>query len=685
MDGLIRDGAFAAEYTDRAFHVKRHDSLQGHAEGVRESMSKDGNEIVGPRRIEYRLKTEPKADASAPKGAEIIKSYLPKAPATPGVYRMINEAGDVLYVGKAKNIRKRVTSYANPNRQSPRIRRMVAQTRSMEFVSTHTEAEALLLEADLIKKLTPRYNILLRDDKSFPSILITADHSFPQVLKHRGARKREGEYFGPFASAGAVNQSLHVMQRAFLLRTCTDSVFAARTRPCLLHQIKRCAAPCVGRISESDYGDLVAQARDFLTGKSAEIQRELSRRMQAASDAQAYEKAAEIRDRIKAMTSVQARQDISAQGLEDADVIALHQAGGQSCIQVFFVRGGYNFGNRAYYPSHGNEATRDQILEAFVGQFYTNKEPPRLLLLSDRVTEPALLAAALTEKAGRRVRLQVPQRGDKLGLVAFALENAERALGRRLGESATQRELLDGVAELFELDNRPERIEVYDNSHISGAKPVGGMIVSGPDGFMKNAYRKFNIRSAGPDGEAANAEAGDDYAMMREVLTRRFARALKEDPDRAEGQWPDLVLIDGGAGHLSAAREVFDELGVNDVALAAIAKGPDRNAGRERIFIPGLRPFRLDNRDPVLYFLQRLRDEAHRFAIGSHRARRSRDIERSPLDEIEGIGGVRKKALLHHFGSAKAVSQAGLADLEAVEGISKAMAARIYGWFHAED
>jgi len=618
-------------------------------------------------------------------GVEVIKSYLATIPTTPGVYRMLTGAGDVLYVGKAKNLKKRVSSYANPARQSIRIRRMISRTEAMEFVSTHTEAEALLLEANLIKRLAPRYNILLRDDKSFPSILITGDHNFPQVLKHRGARKRKGEYFGPFASAGAVNQSLHVMQRAFLLRTCTDSVFAARSRPCLLYQIKRCAAPCVGHVSKEEYAALVDQARAFLTGRSAEIQRQLADQMQAASDALEFEKAAALRDRIRAMTSVQARQDIQAAGVEDADVVALHQSAGQTCIQVFFIRAGYNYGNRAYYPSHGSDATVGQIIEAFLGQFYANKVPPRLILLSHAVDERAVLTDALSERAGVRVKLEVPRRGDKKKVVDLAVDNAERALGRRLAESATHRQLLEGVGELFELDAPPERIEVYDNSHISGSNAVGAMIVAGPEGFMKGAYRKFNIKRVDAKGAAIDMADGDDYAMMREVLARRFSRVMKEDPERAEGQWPDLVLIDGGAGQLSAALQTFEELGLTDVAIASIAKGPDRNAGQEQFFLPGRRPFRLDSKDPVLYFLQRLRDEAHRFAIGSHRTRRSRDIERSPLDDIQGIGGTRKRALLHHFGSAKAVAEAGLADLEAVEGISQAMAARIYAWFHAEE
>ncbi len=616
------------------------------------------------------------------KGVNVIKAYLKTLPGDPGVYRMLNKDGDVLYVGKAKNLKKRVSNYANLNRQSIRIQRMINQTCSMEFVTTHTEAEALLLEANLIKKLTPRYNILLRDDKSFPYILITGDHEYPQVLKYRGARKREGEYFGPFASAGAVNQSLAVLQRAFLLRSCTDSVFASRTRPCLLYQIKRCSGPCVEITGEEDYAKLVEQARSFLTGKSQLMQKQLAEEMQELSDTLQFEEAAVLRDRIKAMTNIQSHQDIHAPDIDEADIIALHQKAGQVCIQVFFLRSGANYGNRAYYPSHTADAEPEQIMEAFLSQFYTNKVPPKLILLSHGVVEKDLLTEALSERAGRRVRLSVPSRGDKRNLVQLAEENAKKALSRRLVESASQRQLLEGLAEKLELEQAPERIEVYDNSHISGTNAIGAMIVSGPEGFIKNAYRKFNIKTV---GESTGTQAADDYAMMREVLTRRFSRAQKEDPDRSDGQWPDLVLIDGGAGQLSATLEVFGELGISDVNVAAIAKGPDRNAGRERMFLPDREPFILDSRDPVLYFLQRLRDEAHRFAISTHRARRAKNMERSPLDEIQGVGGARKKALLHHFGSARAVSQAGLADLEAVDGISKSIAERIYGWFHPED
>jgi len=555
----------------------------------------------------------------------------------------------------------------------------------MEFVTTHTEAEALLLEANLIKRLTPRYNILLRDDKSFPYILVTSDHAFPRVVKYRGARTRQGEYFGPFASAGAVNESLAVLQRAFLLRTCADTVFESRTRPCLLYQIKRCSGPCADIVSGADYNELVDQARAFLTGRSQDIQRDLAVRMQAASDAMDFEKAAGFRDRIRAMTNIQSRQDINMAGIGDADLIGMHAAGGQACIQVFFVRSGQNYGNRSYFPAQAADAEPAQILEAFIGQFYADKVPPKLLLLSHPVAERALLADALTERAGYKVTLEIPQRGDKKNLVQLAATNAEAALSRRFVESASQRRHLDGLAGVMGIDGQIERVEVYDNSHIQGTNAVGAMIVAGPDGFMKNAYRKFNIKSAAQFPSAQRgAPTGDDYAMMREVLTRRFARALGEDPDRTGGQWPDLVLIDGGLGQLSIVMEVFAELGVRDVCVCAIAKGPNRNAGEERLFLPGREPIRLDPQDPVLYFVQRLRDEAHRFAIGTHRAKRAKSMEKSPLDEIPNVGGARKKALLHHFGSARAVGQAGLTDLEAVEGISKGLARRIYDWFHPE-
>lgn len=617
-----------------------------------------------------------------PTGAAVIRSHLKTLPGSPGVYRMINARGRVLYVGKAKNLKHRVTSYANPRRQSTRLMRMVAETASMEFVTTHTEAEALLLEANLIKRLKPRYNILLRDDKSFPSILVTGDHPFPRVLKHRGARNRKGDYFGPFASAGAVNQTLAVLQRAFLLRTCSDAVFQNRSRPCLLHQIKRCAAPCVGRIGEDEYADLVDQARAFLAGDSRRIQRRLARRMQEASAELAFEKAAQFRDRIRALTQIQAHQDINPAGIGEADVMAVHQAGGQTCVQVFFIRAGCNYGNRAYFPTHGKDDDESRVLEAFIGQFYDNKQPPARVLLSHPLANSGLVAEALRVRAGRKVLIMRPRRGEKRGLIDHALTNAREALSRRLAESASQRRLLDGLSRLLGLEAPPDRIEVFDNSHVSGSRAVGAMIVAGPEGMMRNAYRKFTIRSAALKGEGGEGTAlpGDDYAMMREVLTRRFSRALKDDP--ARDQWPDLVLLDGGAGQLGVALEVFEELGCDDVAVAAIAKG--RAGGRERIFLPGRKPFELAPRNPVHYFLQRLRDEAHRFVIGAHRAKRSKAIERSVLDGVSGIGPKRKKALLHHFGSAAEVARAGVADLRTVDGISAAMAGRIYNHFHTD-
>ena len=614
-------------------------------------------------------------------GAAVIQSYLQTLPTTPGVYRMLNQRGDALYVGKAHQLRKRVATYASPSKLPIRLQRMIAETRSMEFVTTHTEVEALLLESNLIKKLRPRYNVLLRDDKTFPHILITGDHDFAQLMKHRGARKREGRYFGPFASAGAVNRTIAALQRAFLLRNCSDSIFRSRTRPCLQFHIKRCSAPCVGRISQEDYAALVGEAHEFLTGHSGKVQARLAQRMEEASDALEFEVAGRIRDRIRALTQVQAHQDINLSGLDDADVIALHQEGGQSCVQVFFFRGGRNYGNRAYFPSHDRHLEPEAVLSAFVGQFYDNKPPPRIVLLSHALAEHELIAEALSTRAERKVQLLTPRRGDKRKPVEHATANAREALGRRLAESTTHRRALDALAKRLDLDNAPARIEVYDNSHIQGSNAIGAMIVSGPDGLIKNAYRKFNIKTVGAGGDA---EAGDDYAMMREVLTRRFTRALKEDPDRSEGNWPDLVVVDGGRGQLGIAEEVFAELGIDDVHLLGVAKGPDRNAGRERFYVPDGGGFTLPPRDPLLYFIQRLRDEAHRFAITTHRAKRAREITASPLDEIEGVGAKRKKALLLHFGSARNVARAGLADLEAVGGISKAVAEKIYGHFHID-
>jgi excinuclease ABC subunit C len=637
-------------------------------------------------------------------------------PTIPGVYRMLDRKGDALYVGKARNLRSRVQNYTHHAGLSNRLRRMVAETAAMEIVLTHTEAEALLLECNLIKRLMPRYNVLLRDDKSFPLIHLTGGHDFPQLTKHRGARSRDGSYFGPFASAGAVNRTLVTLQKAFLLRSCSDSAFATRTRPCLLFQIKRCSAPCVGRIGREDYATLIEQAHTFLSGRSDDVQQCLATEMQAAANALDFEAAALIRDRIRALSLVQGHQDIHVPGVVDADVIAAHQAGGQTCVQVFFFRGGQNWGNRAYFPSHDHQLSVEEVLTSFVGQFYDNRAKPPLVLLSHRLVEQDLVEEALS-LGGERVTLTVPQRGDKKRLINRIFATAREALGRRLAESASQRQLLDGVASVFGIDGPLNRIEVYDNSHIQGTNAVGAMIVAGPDGLLKSAYRKFTIRGtvvpeAAPHPLAASGEregpaqreggrqatgvrvfppdceppsGGDDYAMMREVLRRRFARELKEDSERDRGTWPDLVLIDGGQGQLNVAQGVFEELGITDIAIAGIAKGPDRNAGRERFFVAGRAPFSLDARDPVLYFLQRLRDEAHRFAIGTHRAKRTKALGRSPLDEIAGVGARRKQALLHHFGSARAVARAGLGELERIAGISKTVAKKVYDHFHVDE
>ena len=608
-------------------------------------------------------------------GRDVIRSKVRTLPNRPGVYRMIDQRGNVLYVGKAKNLKKRVASYLNMTRHTNRIARMVVSTFDLEVITTHTEVEALLLEANLIKQLKPQCNVLLRDDKSFPYIHVTEDE-WARLTKHRGARKGGGKFYGPFASAGAVNRTLNTLQRAFMLRSCTDAVFRSRTRPCLLYQIKRCTAPCVdGHISRDDYLALVDEAQDFLDGRSQKIQRRLSDLMQNASTDQEYEKAAVYRDRIKALTQIQAHQEVNFQGLEEADVIAAHREGGQTCIQVFFFRSGQNWGNRAYYPRHDKQQEMPEVITAFISQFYDNKPPPRMVLVSDEPEDQSLLEEALSVKAGRKVRLTRPHRGDKRAVVDHALTNAREALERRLTESASQQKLLEELADTFGLDGPPQRIEVYDISHISGTNAVGAMIDAGPEGLTKNAYRKFNIKDK-------DLTPGDDYAMMREVLTRRFSRLLKEDQDRENNMWPDLVLIDGGAGQLSAACAVFADLGVDDVAIAAIAKGPERNAGRERFFMPGRAPVSLTPRSSLLYFLQRLRDEAHRFAIGTHRAKRAKSVHKSALDDISGIGPRRKRALLHHFGAAASVARAGLADLEAVEGISKVTAKTIYDHFH---
>ncbi len=628
--------------------------------------------------------SSPQGEAAQLRGVAVIQASLKTMPAVPGVYRMIGADGQPLYVGKARNLKKRVTSYANLVRHGQRIARMISETTALEIVTTHTEAEALLLEANLIKRLKPRYNIVLRDDKSHPYILLTGDHDWPQLVKHRGARDRKGEYFGPFASAGAVNRTLNALQRAFPIRSCSDSVFATRSRPCLQYQIKRCTAPCVGLIGRVDYAELVGQARDFLSGKSQDVQGRLSGQMQTASDRLEFESAAVLRDRLRALAHIQSQQDINVRSIDEADVIAAHQEGGHTCIQVFFYRGGSHYGNRAYFPSHHRSEPVEAVVAAFIAQYYENRTPPKLVLLSHAIDAEELIAQALGVRAGRRVTVTAPLRGDKQKLVAYARDNAREALARRLSESAAQRRLLDGVAEVLGLDSTPRRIEVYDNSHISGHQAVGAMIVAGADGLQKNAYRKFNIRTAGASDGAALAAPGDDYAMMREVLGRRFARLRREDPDRDKGQWPDLVLIDGGAGQLSSVQQVFADLGVADVPVAAIAKGPDRDAGRERFHVPGRAPFMLQPDNPVLYFLQRLRDEAHRFAISSHRARRSKSLGRSEIDSIEGIGSKRKRALLHRFGSARAVADAALADLETVDGISRTVAKRIYDHFHGD-
>ena len=630
-------------------------------------------------------------------GAELIAALAKRLPNQPGVYRMFGKDGDVLYVGKARSLKKRVANYTRLGGHTQRIARMIRETRQMEFVTTRTETEALLLEANLIKRLRPRYNVLLRDDKSFPYILVSEDHEAPAIMKHRGARSRKGSYFGPFASAGAVGRTINSLQRAFLLRTCTDSVYESRTRPCLLHQIKRCSAPCTGEISIADYDGLVREAKAFLSGRSNQIKNGMSAAMQEASDDLDFERAAIYRDRLAALSHVQSHQGINPTGIEEADVFAIHQEGGMTCIQVFFFRTGQNWGNRAYFPKADSSLEPSEVLGAFLAQFYDDKPVPRLVLLPLMVDDGPLLAEALSLKASHRVQIGVPARGLKRDLVDHATANAREALGRRLAETSSQARLLKGVAETFGLKRTPRRIEVYDNSHIMGTNAVGAMIVAGPQGFAKNHYRKFNIR--GDD-----ITPGDDFGMMKEVMRRRFSRLIKEhgdtpvdlsaqtedeeDPqdalsDSSMPAWPDLVLIDGGKGQISAVREILDELGIADrVTTIGVAKGVDRDAGRER-FVTGERePFSLPPRDPVLYFLQRLRDEAHRFAIGTHRARRKKELVKNPLDEIGGIGPSRKRALLHHFGTAKAVSRAALSDLREVEGISAAMAKSIYDHFH---
>ena len=608
-------------------------------------------------------------------GFEVVRSYLKTLDTSPGVYRMLDAQNRVLYVGKARSLRARVSSYARATGHSPRIERMIRDTRSMMFLTTRTETEALLLEQNLIKQLKPRYNVLLRDDKSFPLILVSREHPFPQIRKHRGARKEKGSYYGPFASAGSVNRTLNQLQKVFLLRNCSDATFESRTRPCLLYQIKRCSAPCVGYIGEEDYADLVGDAERFLRGKTTKIQAQLAEQMQAASSDMEFERAAALRDRIKALTQVQSVQGINPAGVAEADIVALHMESGQACVQVFFIRANQNWGNRDYYPRLGGAESPSEALQAFVGQFYDNKEPPRQLILSHAIEDEDLMAEALSSKAGRKVEIVVPRRGEKIELVAGALRNARESLARRMAETATQAKLLKGIAEAFGLDAPPARIEVYDNSHIQGAHAVGAMIVAGPEGLMKNQYRKFNIK-----GDSMTP--GDDFGMMKEVLTRRFQRLIKEDPDRKRDQWPDLLLIDGGSGQVSAVSGVMAELGVGDVPVIGVAKGVDRDAGKEEFHREGARPMALRRGDQVLYFIQRLRDEAHRFAIGAHRAKRSKAVGATPLDDVPGVGATRKRALLSHFGSAKAVSRANLADLKAVEGISDSIAEAIYDFFH---
>ncbi|CAN7559871.1 excinuclease ABC subunit UvrC [Rhizobium sp. LjRoot30] len=624
------------------------------------------------------------------KGADLIAEFVKHLPNKPGVYRMFNEGGDVLYVGKARSLKKRVTNYAQGRVHSNRIARMVRETANMEFVTTRTEVEALLLEANLIKRLRPRFNVLLRDDKSFPYILITGDHRAPAIFKHRGARSRKGDYFGPFASASAVGRTINSLQRAFLIRTCTDSVFETRTRPCLLYQIKRCSGPCTHEVSDAGYGELVQEAKDFLSGKSQNVKEGIATAMAAASEDLDFERAAVYRDRLAALSHVQSHQGINPASVEEADVFAIHHEGGTSCIQVFFFRTGQNWGNRAYFPKADPSLSSAEVLSAFLAQFYDDKPIPRQILLSETVEELDLLTAAFSEKASYKVQILVPQRGDKKDVVDHVLANAREAHGRKLAETSSQARLLQGFAETFKLTTVPRRIEVYDNSHIMGTNAVGGMIVAGPEGFVKNQYRKFNIKST-------DITPGDDFGMMREVMTRRFSRLIKEEgiPDRsappaaddpadaAFPAWPDVILIDGGQGQMTAVRAILDELGIREsVTAIGVAKGVDRDAGRERFFADGRSDFSMPPRDPVLYFIQRLRDEAHRFAIGSHRARRKKEMVKNPLDEISGIGPTRKRALLQHFGTAKAVSRAAVADLMAVEGISEAVARLVYDHFH---
>ncbi|MFC3713446.1 excinuclease ABC subunit UvrC [Sphingoaurantiacus capsulatus] len=631
------------------------------------------NDRFSEEQATYAVRGRDKPDMD--QGVAAIRNVLKTLPVRPGVYRMLDAGGDVLYVGKARSLKNRVANYTQVARLPRRLQRMVALTRSMTIVTTATEAEALLLEAQLIKRFRPAFNVLLRDDKSFPFIFLREDHSYPRISKHRGARQGKGTFYGPFASAGAVNRTLNAMQKVFLLRSCTDSFFSNRSRPCLLHQIRRCSAPCVGRIDEAGYAELVGDAKGFLSGKSQEVQRKLGASMESAAENLDFELAAVFRDRLRALTFIQNSQAISAGDTADADIVALAALEGQMCVQMFFIRGGQNWGHRAFFPAHVADVEEQEVLLSFLSQFYEEMPVPREILLDRALDEAELLTDALSDRAGRRVAIKAPQRGNPRRLVDQAKRNAVEALERRLAESTTQGKLLRELAELFDLESSPQRIEVYDNSHIMGTNALGAMIVAGPEGFRKSAYRKFNIKNK-------ELVPGDDFGMMREVLTRRFARLEAEDPDRTKGEWPDLVLIDGGKGQLSAVLEVMGELGVHQVPVVGVAKGPDRNAGREIFHLPSGRELSLPPNSPVLYFLQRLRDEAHRFAIGAHRQKRAKAFTASPLDDVPGIGPARKRALLMHFGTAKAARGATLQDLEKAPGISKGMAKAIYEHFH---
>ena len=630
-----------------------------------------GAERFHEERATFALRGSERPDIE--KGVAVIRETVATLPPRPGVYRMHDARGDVLYVGKARALKNRVSNYTQVDRLPLRLQRMISQTRSMTIVTTNSEAEALLLEAQLIKRFRPAYNVLLRDDKSFPFILLRADHAFPRIMKHRGARKAKGNYYGPFASAGSVNKTINALQKLFLLRSCTDGFFDRRDRPCLLYQIKRCSAPCVGRIDEAGYGELVRQAKDFLGGKSSAVQQEIEKQMHEAADALDFERAAMLRDRLRAATFIQGSQAINAEGLGDADVFAMASKGGQVGVQAFFIRGGQNWGHRAFFPAHTAGVEDEAVLSGVLAQFYEEVPPPRTILIDRSLPDAGLMEEAFRESAGHKVEISVPQRGDRRRLIEQAIRNASEALDRRLAESGTQAKTLRETAEFLELSDTPQRIEIYDNSHIQGAKSVGGMVVAGPEGFLKNQYRKFNIKSA---------QSNDDFGMMREVMNRRFLRAQEEDPDREGGLWPDLVLIDGGKGQMSAVREALEELGIEDVPLIAVSKGPDRNAGREVFHFPDGREKTLPTNSPVLFYLQRLRDEAHRFAIGAHRQKRSRAISASPLDEIPGVGPARKRALLLHFGTAGKVRAASLQDLQRVPGISAAVARTVYDFYH---